>query len=295
MFVNTDWLNVRSTPEVNTINRLVIIPLGQQVNVEKIVGKWARVNFIMGSEKIYGYCALRFLSNFNPLLTLEGETASQISEVHRRIDHKKSFPKNRGYWSYPLGDPKRPHRNEKSKESKIKSIYEILDYLDVENSARYTPKKYTYCNIYAHDYAYLCNTYIPRVWWSEKSIIRLSSRNGVVPHYGSTIYEKNANSLYYWFENFGEDFGWGKVHSIERLQEMANKGYVAIIVARNRKSNNSGHISCVIPEYRGNVAKKEGELFLPLMSQAGRKNYRLFNSRWWTKSTFSLFSFWTHK
>ncbi len=287
-YVNTDWLNLRTTPNVSSENRITIIPKGQEVTILSETGKWSKVEVQINSEILIGYCATRFLSNNIEVPTTHSNT---IGAVHRKENRNSSTINSREHWSFPIGDANRPTRKTTSVEVKINSIYEILKYLDVETSQRYEPRKYTYCNIYAHDYCYLNDIYLPRVWWTQKAIQSLTKGNTVEVAYGKTIHELNANSLYLWLIEYGPQFGWKRVHDIKTLQEKANQGAICVISARNKQSNRSGHISCVIPELNEHKALVKNNLFYPLMSQAGRNNKYLFNSRWWSSSRFSHFGF----
>lgn len=156
--------------------------------------------------------------------------------------------------------------------------------LNVENSVRYQPKSTaTYCNIYAYDYCYLAGVYLPRVWWTSKSLIALSAGKTVKPIYGSTVDEISANGLVGWLKEYGSTFGW-KTGSIEEMQNAANDGQVAVICAQNKIPNKSGHICVVVPETDSQSAeRKNGNVIKPLQSQAGANNHKYSTDTWWIR------------
>lgn len=289
--VNTDWLNVRSEPRVINDNRLAQIPLGQSVKVlSQVNHRWSKIETRYNGSDLEGFVASRYLSL--SAFVEPTPSNSNIVAVHRTENIPESTPDTRRYWSYPLGDPNRAVRNTTSSSTKVSTILGILDYLDVQNSERYRPATYTYCNIYAHDYAYLCGKYLPRVWWNSKALIDLAQGNTVVPKYADTIREMNANSLYDWLEDWGADFGWRRYYVVADVQALADSGHVCICVAKNKQTNRSGHLACVVPSHGQYSSQRIDGRVSPLMSQAGRTNKKLFNSRWWTQSRFNFFGFW---
>ncbi|MCL6286214.1 hypothetical protein M3P21_22235, partial [Ruegeria sp. 2012CJ41-6] len=161
-----------------------------------------------------------------------------------------------------------------------------------KTSIRYLPAAgKTYCNIYAHDFAYLCGTYIPRVWWDKDALQDISNGKSIREEYGKTVSELNANSLHDWLENYGSEFNWKREKQIMNLQGRADDGSVCIIVARRKNRKRSGHISAVVPRSKGYTSKK-----WPVESQAGSINYQyhIKRSAWWEKEKFDSFSFWHH-
>lgn len=159
-----------------------------------------------------------------------------------------------------------------------KSIHEVIRYLNVEKSPRYKrTATQTFCNIYAHDYARALGAYVPRVFWTEATI---KSQTFNVS-YGKTVIEMNANALYDWFKNYGDDFGWREVNSNE-AQNLANDGKCVIMVAANKSRSRSGHIVAVVPETdKHKAVRVRGIMMTPLMSQAGATNKAYFSSKWW--------------
>lgn len=158
------------------------------------------------------------------------------------------------------------------------SVHKIIEYLNVPKSPRYQPDKLTYCNIYAYDFAYLMNAYVPRVYWSREAI----RTKNFIAKYGSTVFEMNANALYDWFPTDGVQFGWEQCKDMTEAQKFANDGKCVIMVAANKNRSRSGHIVAVVPET--NEIKSigaRGVIIYPVQSQAGVVNRKYQNSCWW--------------
>ena len=144
----------------------------------------------MLGDSLEGYVNSRYLvkdSEFD-----EPVKSNSITAIHL-TENKTSITRNKdGGRAYPLGEPNRPTRTATDKEDKIEQIKEIINWINVDLSTRYFRKgSTTYCNIYAYDYCYLSGVYIPRVWWTRKSIIELSKGNEVPVLYG----DKTAHIL----------------------------------------------------------------------------------------------------
>jgi hypothetical protein len=176
--------------------------------------------------------------------------------------------------AFPLTETPRP-----AYDGTPASIHRIIDWLDVQRSQRYTPTAtQTFCNIYAYDYATLCEAFLPRVWWTAASI---RDRNFEV-RYGQTVTEMNANALYNWFPTHGNRYGWKEVN-LNEAQRHANEGKCVIMVAANKVRSRSGHITAVIPETdKLKAVGANGIIVHPLQSQAGRRNLKHFASNWWS-------------
>jgi len=203
--------------------------------------------------------------------------------------------------AYPLGEPGRPARSGRSAERLAQSVAAIVDYLDVASPAhlRYQPRGgATYCNIYATDFAYLCGVYLPRVWWTDRALLRLREGEKPAVEYGRTVRELNANALHDWLEDFGPAFGWKREVELTALQAAANAGEVCVIVARRVDLNRPGHITAVVPETGDAKAvhNAQDEVVRPLESQAGTRNVLRAPpaSAWWQGSRFQAFAFWRH-
>lgn len=161
------------------------------------------------------------------------------------------------------------------------STNNIIDFLKVEKSARYTPNsKQTFCNVYAHDFARLMGAYIPRVWWTDKAI---KDKDFDSVRYGQNVVEMNANALYAWFQKEGASFGWEELPRATEAQNFANEGKCVIAVAANLVASKSGHITAVIPESSEfKPVGSKGIWIKIVQSQAGRTNQDRFVSNWWT-------------
>ncbi len=219
-------------------------------------------------------------------------------EVHLTSSHPVTRDNTRQ--AFALNEPDLPNRQQDSNTyQKVNSIHDIIEWLDVEDSERYRKRgSATYCNIYAYDYCYLCNTFIPRVWWDEYTCNKVMSGQTVNPIYGTNVFELNVNSIYDWFEKYGNGFGWDSTDNLTYLQDSANAGKVCIIIAKRKLLSRSGHITVVVPENDVFTAKKEDDkVVIPLESQAGSKNYEYITKGhcWWKKNKFSDFKFWIHE
>ncbi len=194
--------------------------------------------------------------------------------------------------AHNINDPHASRRTSKKNASQVAEIHDVIDYLDVEEAERYLPGAgKTYCNIYAHDYAYLCGAYIPRVWWDKDALIDIAAGKNVEEHYGKTVYELNANAIYDWFTSYGSDFNWKQATDAMALQKRADTGSVCVIVARRKNRKRSGHIAAVVPQSSGYSSSS-----WPVESQAGSINYQyhIKQNAWWEKVKFDAHAFWHH-
>lgn len=208
------------------------------------------------------------------------------------LNHSKLVTSDSKKWAFSINDPSAPKRVGKKNTDQVDSIHDVIDYLDVEESARYLPNGgLTYCNIYAHDYAHLCGCYVPRVWWQASAIDDLQSGKDVEESYGKTVYEINANGIHDWFLDYGGEFKWKQATEVMELQERADAGSVCFIVARRKDTSRSGHIAAVVPRTQGHASDD-----WPVESQAGSVNYQyqIKYQAWWMKAKFDSFGFWHH-
>jgi hypothetical protein len=104
--------------------------------------------------------------------------------------------------------------------------------------------------------------------------------------------------LFLWLRDFGPAFGWRRAASTTDLQDQANLGGVALIVARRKQDGKSGHIVAVVPETATESAKRDanGNVTMPLQSQAGSVNFRYGRNSldWWKDARFAEGAFWVH-
>lgn len=295
--VNTSFLNLRRTPEIKA-NVITALPKGQNVvlNQKFVDNLWSEISTEVAGITLNGFVASRFLikaDSYKPPPKLVS-----LKAIHREENRPSVTRSSReSGWSYPLGEIEKPSRKANSKKENAEELTAIINWIQVESSKRYqATSNSTYCNIYAHDYCYLSGTYLPRVWWKSNALSDLSAGRPVIPGYDQTYKEMNANELFDWLVDFGEQFGWTRTFDIEKLQEKANEGNVCLISAKNKILSKSGHICAVVPETDQNKAYKSYLGFSPLISQAGRKNYQYkSNYNWWHYNSFSQFGFWLHE
>ena len=157
----------------------------------------------------------------------------------------------------------------------------------------------TFCNIYAHDYCFLANVYLPRVWWTPGAIEQLARGEKVELLYEKTIDEQRANDLFRWLRDFGPRFGWRQTGTLTKLQEAANLGGIGIIVARRK-------IDGKIRAHRGRSSGDErsesqtrqqrisDELHCKVRRGVRNFRYRAAPVQWWTGDQFADSAFWIH-
>ncbi len=229
------------------------------------------------------------------VLPKKGITAVYMPNPNR-LAQSRAKPAN----AHSLLEAHQPGRTATDAAGLRQQLAQIIDYLAVDNSThlRYQPTKQTFCNIYAHDYCFLAGVYLPRVWWTQSALVSLTKGQSVVPRYGVSIEEQNANALFRWLRDFGADFGWRQTGNITSLQQHANQGAVCLIIACHRHAGSSGHVAMVVPESSTQRAKRnnEGEVLLPLQSQAGRQNFRYSTGKgaWWLSDDFIDYGLWLH-
>lgn len=296
--VTATSLNMRSTAKVTASNRLAVLPQGQEVvKLDDAYTPWWFIRTSLLGDSLEGYVHSLYLvkkSEFD-----EPVGSNSIAAVHL-AENKTSVTRNRdGGRAYPLGETGRPGRTASTINDKIEQTRELISWLNVDHVARYLRKgSTTYCNIYAYDYCYLSGVYLPRVWWTQKSIIELSRGQEVPVLYGDTVVELNANSLLDWLHDFGADFGWVRTFSVNEAQMAANNGKVVIVCAKRVTTNRPGHICAIVPETASFKAKRrsDGRISAPLQSQAGNSNYKYkAANQWWTSSRFQSFGIWVHE
>lgn len=287
-------LRLRSTPEILPANIITTLPAGTAVNeTGETSGEWVKVTVQLGQKQLSGYVSKAYL-----MPEVNQPVIGTITQVDLPLHGNSGGSRSSAeYRAYPLHESNMPERNEDAdSQSKISQIYKILDYLDVQQSARYKPGKgVTYCNIYAYDFATLAKTYIPRVWWTKGAINKLSKGVAQQVKYGDTVEELNANSLFDWFRDFGSDFGWERIFDLNHLQSEVNTGKVGAIVGQRTVLSRSGHIDIVIPEKdEFSAIRSNGKVIAPLQSQAGVVNKKIFTSQWFLSANFRQYGFWLH-
>lgn len=298
-YVNTDLLNVRSTPSSKTPDNIVSrLQKYRIVGVEdKLDPYWWRVLYTEGGKLIEGHVAARFLEGLSdPLPSFSG-----VGDVHYERDPLSKLS-SKGRLFKPMGDLGIPFRSMGSVDSRIQSVHGLVRVLDVSNSLRYQrTERHTFCNIYAYDLCYFSRAYLPRVWWYPQALKKLAAGEHVEVSYGETVREMNANSLHDWLVEWGDDFGWARITaSPDAFQGLVNRnGGIGLICARRRDRSRSGHITVVLPE-TGQIraARANGRVLCPLQTQAGAVNLRYFSSgqgAWWTSERFDSFGLYFHE
>jgi predicted chitinase len=306
--VTATTLNLRSRPEVDPSN--VIGSLAQGTEVMKLadsdVPGWVKVQVVLNGQMTEGFVASRYLRAISqeadaPVPQPPPPIEAEMPAVHLAENRRDITRARDGGQAYPLGEADSPRRSSMTPDGKAGELLAIIQYLDSENRAhgRYWPKSgTTYCNIYAYDYCYLAGVYLPRVWWTDMALLQIRDGQQVPITYGETVREVNANMLHDWFEEHGPAFGWTRVHTLDGLQEAANKGEVCIIVAQQKDRSRSGHIVAVIPEHEEFIAARNaaGGVVRPVESQAGVQNHRccVKPSAWWMDARYRSFGFWQH-
>jgi hypothetical protein len=296
--VQADGLNLRSEPKVRPGNRIALLPQGHLVR--KVAPSeepdWWKVDTILAGNPLEGFLAHRFLKAEGDFQ--DAPAASGVRAVHLRENRPEVTRQNQNLLAFPLGEAGRPARDPANPAAHVAQLLEIVDYLSVDTSLRHAKRNGdTFCNIYAYDYCYLANAYLPRVWWTGSAIESLARGEAVAVQPGTTVFEVNANGLFNWLKDFGARFGWNRVISLDDLQSAANGGQVGVVVAQRVALNTPGHIVAVVPENGPQQALRTGGVVtVPLQSQAGASNFRFGSGtgRWWTNAKFRESAFWVH-
>ena len=294
--VNATLLNVRGTPHITSDN--IVGRLGQGEVVEKVSNAptgWIQIR----SGNLQGFASASFMTETSAaVVTLEPPRVS--------IPPQANFPPNNRAMltstemrHCPLGKWAILHRQPAQTDpARITELHGIVAALDVEHSARYKPTtKSTFCNIYAYDYCFTAGVYLPRVWWMDKALIEISRGEQIPVVYGKTVRELNANSLFNWLTEWGDEFGWRSCATAHDLQIEVNLGRVGLICAQRADLSRSGHIVAVLPETSSRQAVRgNSTVTAPLQSQAGARNKQYFCNQWWIDrgSEFRAHGFWVH-
>jgi hypothetical protein len=302
-YITTSSLNLRKQPKIVEGNVLCVMPpdtIVEEVN-STVQDNFKQIRTVLNNNVIKGYASQKYLQPTTSQLPSIEETSLEVSAVHYPAGNRiitrngtgRVFPLNeQGLIRFDL-------KIESDVEKRKQKIQDVIEYLDVEHSARYAPDSTsTFCNIYAYDVAYCLGAYLPRVWWTADSIIKLQNEEKVAIEYDKTVTELTANRISDWFDKFGSSFGWSRLFDLNTMQDEVNKGQLGILVAQRINLNNPGHIVAIVPETPMNAAKRvNGQVIVPLQSQAGRinKKYSAANTWWEDKTRFKKFSFWLWK
>lgn len=292
--VTASRLNIRSAAFVAANNVLVTLDHGTHLDVLSNANPaWWKVCVKLGAREITGFCSARHLR------PAANEPRAEVAGGVRAVDIAPNAGARRDSAQFrhcPLGEADLPAtpKPDAAVGERVAGLHAIVTYLNVERSRRYLPtESSTFCNIYAYDYCRTGGAYLPRVWWGQKALLRLVRGETVSVDYGKSVYELNANSLYGWLSEWGDDFGWTEAATLTELQERVNEGRVGVICARRRDTSRSGHITCVVPESGTlSAVRAEGRVVQPLQSQAGARNKRYFQNTWWNSDEYSGVGFW---
>ncbi|MDB5201153.1 MAG: hypothetical protein JWQ27_562 [Ferruginibacter sp.] len=312
--ITSSSLNLRAEPRIPrdkpSSNIRAVLPNGHLVNLlsGKISDKWVEVDTSLNGGYFRGYVSSEFLNLVKTATSIPlvipavNNPTSGIMEVYMPRKAGTITKRTDPATAHSLNEPWQPVRKSNQNPDLLKAdLINIISWLNVEKPSN---KRYqsvngsTFCNIYAHDYCFLAGVYLPRVWWTQSAIAKLAQNEPVVPLYGNTIEEMRANSLYRWLNDFGDRFGWRQTGDLNKLQNAANIGAVAIIIARRVQDGKSGHVTIVAPETEAVKAKRDaiGTVVAPVQSQAGVRNFNLSTGQlnWWLSEQFAAFSFWVH-
>lgn len=306
--VAASMLNIRAAPRVESATRIGALP--ENLDVECLDHPappgWSRVRANLYGRLIEGYVASRYLARIERIRAARGAASASpraivIPPAHLPERNPDITRRLNGGRAHPLGERNMPRRRGRRAATKARELHNIVAWLD--NAARAhrryrAPRQQTWCDIYAYDFCYLANVYLPRVWWRGPALRQLGDGASVGIAYGHSVVELNANALFDWLIDYGDDFGWVVAHDLDTLQAAANNGEVCLIVAKRADQNAAGHISAVLPERPGLAARRrrDGSVAAPVESYAGPRNRPLHVAarRWWIAEKFSAFSFWRH-
>lgn len=304
-------LRVRSKP-IQTVppNRNVVakLPSGHHVSVLSAAPQngFHRISTSLQGALIDGWAAAEYLAPADPTAAVpvaapaQKPPAGRPPAVRLPAAGGSGAARAKAANALSLGEANAPKRSAGPAQQMINQLNAIIEWLNCESAAhgRYWPSAgRTFCNVYAHDYCTLAGAYLPRVWWDDKALMEIAKGKKPPAIYGKTLYEMRANDLFRWLTSWGLDFGWRRTGTLTKLQNIANAGGIGVIVARRIVEGKPGHISVVVPETGPHKAiRRNGEVVLPLQSQAGSKNVKrgTIGAGWWHGSQFADHGFWVH-
>ena len=257
--------------------------------LEDAAAPFKRVRVKGQNTDVIGYASGRFLE---PIGAVPPEAVAPaipaVPAVHYREGELQSNRASTSRRAQPLGEAGQPRRDAAgSAAQRVAQLNSIVDWLDVEQSARYARMpQATFSNIYAADFCHLASVYLPRTWWKSSTLARIAA--GMSPPaaiYDDTIRELRADDLLTWLQEYGSSFGWRSVFDASALQQAVNDGGVGLICADRATEGRPGHITVVVPETTAVKARVDADGFvsMPVQSQAGASNSARFegNAAWW--------------
>jgi len=290
MQVTATELFLRHVPSTQGNVPILRLHEGQEVRVlGDAVAPFKRVRVSVQGADVIGYASGKFLAPVGAVPAPEPPLPVFTPPiVHYREGDPQSARASAARRAQALGELGQPRRDATAPVAgRVARLNAIVDWLDVEHSARYarTPTS-TFCNIYAADFCYLADVYLPRTWWKTSTISQMAAGMAPpAPVYDQTIRELRADDLLAWLQEYGAGFGWRPVFDATALQQAANSGGVGLICADRATDGLPGHITVVVPETPAIGARRDADGFvtLPLQSQAGGFNAARFvgNGAWW--------------
>ena len=115
------------------------------------------------------------------------------------------------------------------------------------------------------------------------------------PTYNQNVIELNANSLYQWLKDCSIrpqhlSFGWTQTHPADAQKAVDNLTHFAVIVARRRERNRSGHITVIIPQQLHPNHNKSPKPNTPIQSEAGSVNRQItHNNLWYERNIYDAY------
>jgi hypothetical protein len=220
--------------------------------------------------------------------------ADLLPDPESRLDSMKMKEK-------PILDSSIPFRDLTDSATKRESIGRLIEKLDVFSNIRYQRTvEDTYCNVYSYDYCHFCKVYLPTVWWTDEALEKVLEGEVVEAVFEQTVERIYSSAIHDWFLEWGANFGWERIFTVEEIQNRVNaNGGVGIICAKRKEKGLSGHIVPVIPETDLHQAYREnGVVVYPLQSQAGKENYNYFSEvrkDWWNDELYSSYVIYYHE
>ncbi|MEP4980287.1 hypothetical protein [Ascidiaceihabitans sp.] len=302
----TTSLRLRMSPKISqplTKNVVAELPCGWPVRSfgESAVDGFEHIEVEMGGTVFHGYAASQYLKDGKTPVVVPKVAGGAMSPVEMPRKAGTVTTRMQNANAHSLNEAKMPGRTGSTPDTLRDDLAGIVNYLNPaqDTHVRYQPRAgLTFCNIYAHDFCALAGAYLPRVWWTADALAAMQAGHSVAPRYGNTIREMRANDLFRWLVSYGQDFGWRRVSTPTDVQHSANLGAVALIIARRKDDGRSGHVSMVVPEGAGGLARRlsDGSVSAPLQSQAGSTNFNYSAGRtdWWKATKFADSALWVH-
>jgi hypothetical protein len=298
MRVMAPQLNLRRAPTTASVPPIAVLREGQVVRVLGAAAEpWLRVRSTLGGSDVIGFVSGRFLEAV--VAPAPAPAPIVVPPVHFRADDPRSQRGSTICRAQPLGETPRPARDPAATPAaRVAQLGAIVRWLAVESSLRYRRTEVTFCNVYAADFCFLANVYLPRTWWTEPALTRIGRGEQPEVVYEATVREMRADDLFAWLVAFGPQFGWRRVFDATALQDAANAGGVGVVCADREADGKPGHITLVVPETAVDRARRDADrnVTLPLQSQAGAVNfsYSVVGRPWWEDSAFREFGYFVH-